>query len=350
MPVLRTVLILSFVCGLFFSISGEVGSQGSSQGDIQIDALVVGCGDQIIESGEECDGMNLGGATCYSKGFTGGSLSCTTSCVLNTSACVYTPPASGGGSSGPSLRNNATVVLVGKAYPSSSVTVLKDGQIIAKTVASSQANFQVAATGLSAGSYTFMVYGEDAKGFRSPLLSFPVIVSKGTLTKIEDIFIAPTIALDKSEVRKGDVITIFGQSVPLAQVTLEVNSPQQFFRQTMADRGGVYLYKFDSSVLEYGDHSTQSRSATSTEISANSSIAQFQVGDQNVFSKASTVCSKKADLNNDCRVNLVDFSIAAFWYLRTLTPAFTLREATHLNGDGKVNLVDFSIMAFHWTG
>lgn len=345
----RTVAVISTVLAVL-SVSSVVYSQGSGTGEVIIDARVPGCGDLVIDSGEECDGSNLGGATCQSESFTSGSLTCTASCLLNTSACIYTPPSPQGSGGGGGLRNTATVVLVGKAYPRSVVTIIKGGQIIAKTIASPLANFQVSVTGLSAGNYNFMVFGEDVKGFRSPLLSFPVMVSKGTLTKIEDIYIAPTIALDKTEVRQGDVITIFGQSVPNAKVTLEVNSPQQFFRTVAADTNGTYIHNFDSSVLELGDHSTQSKSATNTEISALSARALFQVGTENVLAGDNIACSKRADLNADCRVNLVDFSIAAFWYLRPLTPAFILREAEHLSGDGKVNLVDFSIMAFHWTG
>lgn len=349
MKVFRAI-VLSCLILLIFSVSQVVSSQGVGQAEVQIDALVPGCGDQIISIGEDCDGVSLAGESCLTKGYTSGSLSCTASCVFNTSACVYTPPTSGGGGGGKGISNKATVVLVGKAYPASTVTIIKDGQIVAKTVASPMANFQVAVTDLSAGSYVFMVYGEDIKGLRSPLLSFPVSVSKGTLTKIEDIFIAPTISIDKSEVRKGDVIKIFGQSVPLSEITLEVNSPQQFFSKTLVDKSGAYLHNFDTSVLEVGDHSTQSRSATNTEISPLSSKAQFQVGTKNVFTNESIACSKKADFNGDCRVNLVDFSIVAFWYNRPLNNTFIIREKEHLNGDGKINLVDFSIMAFHWTG
>ncbi len=342
--------VVSF-CFALLIVPQIVFAQGSGQGEVFIDALVAGCGNGVIELGEECDTGALGGNTCYSRGFTSGTLSCTASCVFNTSQCVYTPPTpGGGGGGGGSLRNRATVVLVGKAYPQSQVVVLKDGQIVAKTVASPLANFQVALTGLAAGEYTFLVYGEDKQGLRSPLLSFPVMVSKGTLTKIEDIFIAPTIALDKREVRRGEVISIFGQSVPQSLVTLEVNSATPFFARTLADKNGVYLYNFDTAVLEYGSHSTQSKSATNTEISAPSSRAPFLVGTRTVFAEETTSCVKKADLNADCKVNLVDFSIAAFWYLRPLTPAFVVREKNQLSGDGVVNLVDFSIMAFHWTG
>jgi hypothetical protein len=47
---------------------------------------------------------------------------------------------------------------------------------------------------------------------------------------------------------------------------------------------------------------------------------------------------------------LIDFSIAAFWYKRPLSAEFLAREQKHLNGDGKIDLIDFSIMAFYWTG
>ena len=61
-------------------------------------------------------------------------------------------------------------------------------------------------------------------------------------------------------------------------------------------------------------------------------------------------CPAKGDLNGDCRVNLVDFSIASYWYKGILSDAFKKIEISKLNGDGKINLVDFSIMAYYWTG
>jgi hypothetical protein len=59
------------------------------------------------------------------------------------------------------------------------------------------------------------------------------------------------------------------------------------------------------------------------------------------------VC-KKPDLNCDKKVNLIDFSILAYWYKRPLTKE--AKQKVDLNGDGKVDLVDFSIMAYYWTG
>ncbi len=47
------------------------------------------CGNDAIEGDEACDGTDLGGATCESEGFTGGTLACLADCSgLDTSACT----------------------------------------------------------------------------------------------------------------------------------------------------------------------------------------------------------------------------------------------------------------------
>ncbi|MBI2529862.1 MAG: PKD domain-containing protein [Candidatus Diapherotrites archaeon] len=46
------------------------------------------CGNGTINSGETCDGSNLGGKTCSDFGFAGGTLSCSASCAIDTSNCT----------------------------------------------------------------------------------------------------------------------------------------------------------------------------------------------------------------------------------------------------------------------
>lgn len=58
---------------------------------------------------------------------------------------------------------------------------------------------------------------------------------------------------------------------------------------------------------------------------------------------------RKADLNGDKKVDLVDFVILSYWYKHAITPSFAKIEKSHLSGDGKVLLEDFSILAYHWT-
>jgi hypothetical protein len=167
---------------------------------------------------------------------------------------------------------------------------------------------------------------------------------------VSGIFISPTIAVDKSEVKRGDDIAIFGQSAPQSDIVISVNSDQEFFAKTNTDKNGIYLYNFDTTELDMGQHLTKSKAALNGDVSSFSKSVGFLVGTKNVAAAAAAKCPAKADLNNDCRVNLVDFSIAAYWYKRTLTPAFMAIEKERLSGDGKISLVDFSIMAYFWTG
>jgi len=49
------------------------------------------CGNGQINSGEQCDGANLGGQTCQTKGFQSGTLACASDCTFNTIQCVSAP-------------------------------------------------------------------------------------------------------------------------------------------------------------------------------------------------------------------------------------------------------------------
>lgn len=48
------------------------------------------CGNGVVESGETCDGSNVGYFTCATFGFKGGSIKCSSSCKIDTSSCTAT--------------------------------------------------------------------------------------------------------------------------------------------------------------------------------------------------------------------------------------------------------------------
>jgi len=345
--ILTIPVFLGLIFSLFFLLYKEVlaDNLGSS-----VTVSVSVCGNGIREGNEQCDGSDLGGQTCQSRGYASGSLSCNTNCIFNTSQCTSGGGGGGGGGGWIPPPAIAQVIFTGKAYPKSAVTLLKDAQIVTTTVAGTDANFQISLSGLSGGNYIFDVYSEDKKGQRSSLLTFPISVTSGATTSVSGIFIAPTIAVDKSEVKRGENIAILGQSAPNGEITIVVSSDEEFFGKIKADKDGVYLYNFDTTPLAMEQHFTKSKAALDENISSFSKTISFIVGTKTVFAGPSTKCPGKADLNNDCRVNLVDFSVAAYWYKRPLSEAFKIIEKEKLNSDAKIDLVDFSIMAFYWTG
>lgn len=273
--------------------------------------------------------------------------------IATSTEITATPVASsgGGGVGGGGGGIGVTGVnLSGRGYPLSQVTILKDGQIAVVTIAGPDAKFAVSLTGLSAGSYLFAIYGEDSSGRRSSLFTFPVYLTTGVVTNIGGVFLAPTIDVDKREVVYGENIAIFGQTVSSSTVTIAINSHQEIFVKAPADETGLYLYNLDTTLVEKGDHTTKAKVAVANEISPFGNAVKFHVGNQTILAGVNKSCPPRGDLNGDCRVNLIDFSITAYWYHRPLMVSFRPREKAFLSGDGKVDLVDFSIMAYYWTG
>lgn len=248
----------------------------------------------------------------------------------------------GGGGSGPVI-GSGQVRFSGRAYPGSLVTLLQDARVMGTVRSSSDANFSLTTEGVNGGTFIFSLFSEDYKGNRSSLVTFPVAVSGAGTTYISNIFIAPTIATDKTQVKQGDFLSVFGQSTPGADIQINVHSANELSYTTRSDAGGVYLFNVDSSKLEFGEHTTQARAMMLKDESFLSKSVSFSVGLKNILAVA-LQCSR-GDLSNDCKVNLIDFSILSYWYQRPNPPA-----KIDLNGDGKITITDFSIMIFNWTG
>lgn len=256
----------------------------------------------------------------------------------------------GGGRRGGGVILPTGVVMSGRAYPLSKVSVLRDGQLASSTIAGLDSKFSISLTNISAGDHTFSVYGEDNSGRRSQIFTFSVSITDGAITNVSGIFISPTIATDKVQVRRGDDIAIFGQSTPYGQINIVVDSGSQLLVSTQADKDGIYFYNLNSAPLEIGQYLLRSRSSVDNESSDFGRPLIFTIGAVNILAPTNQICPARGDLNQDCRVDLVDFSIAAFWYRRPLSAVFQLLEQSVLSGDGIVDIKDFSIMAYYWTG
>ena len=232
------------------------------------------------------------------------------------------------------------VILQGLAYPGAELTILKDGQVATGGIlADSGGNFKVTLTTLTAGIYTFSVWAEDKEGRRSTTFSFTATVTSGMTTTISNIFLPPTIELEKTGVKKGEVLNILGQSAPQSEITIKINSPGEIIKTVTTTAGGDWGYPFNTTPLEDGVHFAKAKANLNGLLSSYSNVLVFYVGKEVAPGKV-----KSADLQGDVRVNLVDFSILLYnWG----TPRNTKAD---INDDGWVNLVDFSIMMHQWTG
>lgn len=281
----------------------------------------------------------------------------TTTTTTVPGATTTTTSSGGGGGGGGGLPPITTkVVFSGLAYPSSKIYILKNGVLAVQSIAGPDAKFQVDLINISEGNYNFSIWAEDINSIKSLSYGFSVHITNNVTTTISGILLPPTIDIDKTEVRKGDPVTVFGQTVPSAIINIAVNSTNEIRDKIVAGKDGLYRYLINSTNLDYGNHDVQTNVYVvdeDLESIYNSKFA-FIVGTKNVFKTSTTpkktVCPIKGDINGDCRVNLTDFSILAYWWGKGSDSNILLAMDKKLYADGKIDLRDFSIMAYYWTG
>jgi len=339
---LNLFLIISVfsVAGLLFYSSLD---STQAQSGISITARIESiCGDGVIDGGEECDGSNLGGQTCagLGLGYTSGTLSCD-SCSFDVSGCTTTaPPSVGGGGGGVTIPTK--VILSGRAYPGSDVHVLSDGKLTETVKADAEANFKAEIKDITPGVWSFSVWAKDKNNIKSITYTLTFQVNANTITTVSGIFLPSTIGLNKTSLNKGEILNVFGQTIPEIEVKVHVFSTE-YIETVVSDNIGVWLLPFDTIVLEDGSHAIKAQSQiTPEEKSGFGQILSFYVGEDRGIGDLDLFCLY-ADLNKDGRVNLIDFSILLYWFGKYNTCA-------DQNRNDVVDLPDFSIMLYHWTG
>jgi hypothetical protein len=244
--------------------------------------------------------------------------------------------------------DTADVIFEGLAYYKSEVTILKDGQIAAKTISTEKGGFSATLTKLPKGVYTFGIKAKDSKGRESIVYSITITLKPQTRNTISGIFIPPTIELSSITVSLGQILKIFGEATPnsIVEVWIYPSRLITVFEKevkkstTRADSYGKWAINFDTSnLIKNQTYAVKAKAYFKpTEASDFSKVLYFGVGRLPEI----PLCSR-SDLNKDGRVNLVDFSILLYWW-------GTSNVTADINMDGKVNLTDFSIMMYCWTG
>lgn len=239
-----------------------------------------------------------------------------------------------------------SAIFKGLAYPGSTISILKNGLVLNELPSNADGTFEVPVHNIVPGTYTFGLSAKDGNGLKSSSVTYTILIVSGVVTEIKNIVIPPTITTNKVEVKLGDDIVFSGKSIPNGEVSLMLFAKSGITKIVTASSSGAWSYTLNTKGLELGDYNAKVRTKIGTIFSLYSETVLFKVGTSNKLRKETTsLTSTRCDLNNDSRVNLLDFSIMAFWYKRLGFPV-----KVDLNSDNRVNLTDLSILAYCWTG
>jgi len=248
----------------------------------------------------------------------------------------------------PPLPGMPGVIFEGWSYPGVDVRVLKDGTDMGYAETNASAEFGAFLEELTQGVYTFVLYSEDKFGRRSSNYSTTFWIDDGTQTTVSDIIISPTIAISKANIDKGENLEVFGASVPNSQIEVwlyprqdtEVKEENVIKTIGIVDGLGSWTLMLDTDNLSDISYSLKARTKLEgIETSGFSQIVNFIVGPgEEVVGECSG-----ADLNQDGKVNITDFSILLYHW-------GTNNACADQNHNGTVDLIDFSIMMYFWTG
>ncbi len=267
------------------------------------------------------------------------------SASLSASVVITFPAPIGGGtqavSSVASLAggvSKSSAVFSGQAYPGAAIAVLRklvtlpqyEGASIANSVIDDSGAFKITLEYFQQADWLFALQVKDKDNRSARLIPFSRFVQGGSILKIENIFIPPTIDLKDLAVTKGKNITVFGYAAPNAKVEAYVDSNKMGETQSGID--GSYSIPIATDSLVVGSHFIK----TSYILSADK-MSDFSGSKAFLISE---LAYPNADFNNDGSITIGDWSV--FLY-RWGSNDQKLRGTLDLNGDGKIDISDFSI-------
>jgi hypothetical protein len=256
---------------------------------------------------------------------------------------------SGSGGVGPypggsAVLYKSNVTLAGWTSPNGTIQILRDGIVSATTQATQTGSFKTDITGLERGVYTFAISSKDADARETGLVSTTLTLNAGTNNTVTDIVLPPT--LSAPAVGAGEDVIVSGYAVPSSLVELlwapektatAVRTYSTTTSAISATRPGAWSITIPAKDVSRGVYIARVRVSLGTEQRSDLSPS-IRVG----VGESTGQGGMRSDLNNDKKVNLVDFSI--------LLSNWGTDGVGDINTDGTVNLADFSILLFDWTG
>ncbi len=243
-----------------------------------------------------------------------------------------------GGPTGSTRR--VKVAFSGQAYPESKIEVLRRGSTdeeaqylvvpLEMYQVSADGKFNLSLGALVSDEYFFALRAEDRDGRKTSIIAFDVDLKTENILEAKDIFMPPTVALEKIAVTRGKESYIFGYAG--SGNVIEVYIDNMIVKTAWADENGFWTALINTDVLTADKHSAKVR-----QIDSAGKVSSFSLAKD---LRVSLLKIPQADFNEDDVINITDWSVFLF---RWGQADINLRSTIDLNGDGQINIADFSV-------
>lgn len=329
----KKVLIFFVIFG-FLIISNIFSFKVNSQTDnLSGTVKVAVCGNDVKEPLEQCDGLDVGNQTCFSLGFTSGSLLCRPSCQFLTSSCeisnsvddteegVFTYE-SGGDLELTNFDDTSTNINIPEEAYSNDLSLFAFSEPSENV---SDGNPAPSGESFVGNVYHFLFFDENGGRIRTLLNSATISISylDSQIVGLSESNLAPYhYSEDDSE-----WYLIPGSTLNTSENTVTF------------DTTSFSLFALFSSPPTSSEDSG-SGSSSSSSGSGGGYFSRFI----ELFSADNSVVVS-ADFNNDNIVDISDLSIMLYWWGKTGVQI----QKYDLNSDGIIDITDASIMFYHWS-
>lgn len=245
--------------------------------------------------------------------------------------------------------SSSVIVIEGTTIPNAKIKILKDGNVLIYTKADNNGNFSQSIYGFYFGSYSFGIISEAKDKTTTNIVNFNLELKPGSYVSVSSVYISPTISIEGS-LKIGNDIFTEGYALAYSDVQIVLYSKSESKENVLStiktDKHGYYSFKFNTKNIQEGEYYIRSKNIVDGDVIGTSKSLNI------VFSKSNEVINNsenykhklRCDLNDDNNVDLIDFSILLFYWLRS-----DYKEGD-FNSDKIVDIKDFSIMAYNWTG
>ena len=245
--------------------------------------------------------------------------------------------------------SSSIIVIEGKTIPNAKIKILKDGKILIYTKSDNEGNFSQNVYGFYYGNYSFGIIAEAKDKESTNIVNFNLDLKPGNYISVSSVYVSPTIGLS-GNLKIGEDLFVEGYGLANSDMQIilynKAEQKENILSTIKTDKHGYYSFKFNTKNTKEGDYLIRSKNIIEENVIGTSKYLDITLSKTNeeINNSENYKHKVRCDLNGDDNVDLVDFSILLFYWLKNNYPE------GDFNSDKIVDIKDFSIMAYNWTG